>query len=259
MQRFSLKPYIDIDPVFGDHFLNANFAISGDGSRFLIMRSSPKSSYLLNLETRQWNTFEIQQKCFDATWSPDKKTIALGCFGGGLNEIYFFDMVSKSLEAVTDCTQNGDICGSPNWSTNGRWLVYARGSGRSGPATGNGGIYVIDTSCVPNKNCMDTQIGPIESDGNSVWSLDNKLLFTHSGIINSFDPKNHTYKNTSIHLPDSTLGIAIKLSPDAKYLAFSASKTSGKTIYLYSIETNKSDVLLDDPSISSIIGWIVIP
>jgi WD40-like Beta Propeller Repeat len=257
VQKLSLKSYIDIDSVFGGHFLNANFATSHDGSRFLIMRSPPKSSYLLNLETAQWDTLDIQQKCFTATWSPDNKTIALECFGGGINEIYFYDTISKSLEAVTDCTEKGDVCSLPNWSPDGRWLAYARSSGRSGPATG--GLYVFDTSCVQNKNCVDTQIGPIESDSNPSWSVDNRLIFARSGIINSFDPKSRTFSKTSIHVPDSTLGIAIEPSPDGKYWAFSASKTSGEIIYLYSKETNHSDVLLDDHSILWIIGWVVIP
>lgn len=42
VQKLPLKSYIDIDSVFGGDSLNANFATSRDGSRFLIMRAPPK-------------------------------------------------------------------------------------------------------------------------------------------------------------------------------------------------------------------------
>jgi len=64
--KLSLNLYRDPDP-FGGYLLNADFATSRDGSRFLIMRPSPKSSYLLNLETGQWQALDLQGKCFDAT------------------------------------------------------------------------------------------------------------------------------------------------------------------------------------------------
>lgn len=106
---------------------------------------------------------------------------------------------------------------------------------------------------------MEVQFGPIESDSATVWLLNSELNFARSGTIHSFDSVSRAYSDTGIRIPDSTLGIDIKISPDEKYLAFSASKTGGTTIYLYSKETNQSDVLLDDPKVGPIIGWIVIP
>lgn len=251
VKELSLKPY------------NAEFAISGDGTQFLIMRRSPESSVLLDVSTSNSTLLSIDQDCQSASWSPDKKSIALTCITSDIGEeIFIFDTVSKQLSQMTECHNNYKYCSFPSWSTDGHWLAYYESDERSGEHPR--GIKIVDTACFKANNCMNEQMGLIEADSNPVWSIQNQLVYVKSDILSFLEIKNGRLDQVHASLlPDIAENRkcgTVKFSPDGNYLACTIDNTATSSVYLYSPNSNTIDLIFSNQSLSlNLIGWIVIP
>lgn len=242
---------------------NAEFAISGDGTQFLIMRPSPKSSVLFDVSAGNSTLLSIDEGCQSASWSPDKKSIALSCITSDIGEeIFIFDIISKQLSQMTECHNNYKYCSFPSWSTDGHWLAYYESDERSGAHPR--GIIIVDTTCFEANNCKNSQMGLIEADSNPVWSIQNQLVYVKSDILSFLEIRNGRLAQVHVSLlpdivEDRKCG-TIKLSPDGNYLACTIDNTATSSVYLYSPNSNTVDLIFSNQSLSlNLIGWIVIP
>jgi Tol biopolymer transport system component len=234
--------------------ITANFGISNDGTQLLIMPPKPERSYNLDLVTKEQTYIEIDGECIHGSWSPDKRFLALSCLNQSTGEIYIFDKLSGHMEQITDCLEREHSCSNPSWSFDGNWLAYFRNEERSGSHTLDG-VYLIEASCVSKNNCMQNQIGPINSDTNPTWSPANELILSPFEEIFFYEIKN----NTIIPRKEINSGIKnlryIYSSPDGKYLAYAP--IGNNMIYILSRSTNISESLLEGENIT-IVGWLVV-
>lgn len=262
VRELSLESYLELDSN-GITILDADFAVSDDGAQLLIMRTSPKPSVLIDIATGNSTLLSINQDCLSASWSPDKKSIAISCLTSDLEgEIFTLDTVSRQFAQVTDCHSNYQYCYSASWSTDGHWLAYYQSDERSGEHPR--GIMIVDTNCFTTNNCMDAQIGLIEADSNPTWSRKNQLVYVQSGILSYLQIENgqlnQVHANLLPDIPDSRPCESIKFSPDGNYLGCTVDGRTNSGVYLYSPSTNTFDLIFSSQSLSlNLIGWITIP
>jgi Tol biopolymer transport system component len=262
VKSLSLESYLELQPDTGSKILRTNFDVSNDGTRFLVMRPSPQPSYLLDISTGKQTPLLINQECLSASWSPDKKLIALSCVTSDVGlEIFILDIVSGQISQVTNCHDNYKYCSQATWSTNGNWVAYYQGDERSGEHPH--GIMIFNTSCFNMNNCSDEQMGPITADSNPAWSLQNQLVYMQSGMISYIEVKNRQYKQVranlvpELHYADRS-SEDIEFSPDGNYLA--CLSINRESVYLYSPSLNKSISIVSSQNSRrlDIIGWVII-
>lgn len=262
VRELSLESYLQLDSN-GMMILDADFAVSDDGTQILIMRTSPKPSVLIDISAGNSTLLSINQDCLSASWSPDKKSMALSCLTSDIGEeIFMLDMVSGQISQVTDCHNNYKYCSFASWSPDGHWLAYYQSDERSGEHPR--GIMIFDTNCFKKNNCMDEQMGLIEADSNPTWSLQNQLVYVQSGVLSYLEIENgqlnQVHVNSLPDIPDSRKCETIRFSPDGNYLACIAENRTDSSVYLYSPSLNTFDLNFSSQSLSlNLIGWITIP
>lgn len=233
--------------------LNGNLDASADGRQLLIMKAAPQESYIYDFAEMKWSELFINGDCANASWSPDKKQIALSCINQYVGEIFIFNTTSSSMIQATNCLETDNSCSKPAWSFDGKWLSYFRNDER--PGIQPRGIHVFDTSCIENNNCMNVQSEQIEANSNAVWSLNNELILSIKGTFQFLKIENGLF----VSQEEISNGIEdymdIDYSPDGEYLAYTS---DGYSIYLFSRSSGKTEQIFNSNSPAQIIGWIVI-
>lgn len=262
VRELSLESYLELDSN-GITILDVDFAVSDDGTQFLIMRTSPKPSALIDISTGNSTLLSLNQDCLSASWSPDKKFIALSCLTSDIGEeLFTLDTVSGQIAQVTECHNNYKYCSFASWSPDGHWLAYYESDERSGEHPR--GIMIFDTDCFKENNCMAEQMGLIEADSNPIWSLQNQLVYVESDSLRYLEIENgqlnQVYENLLPNVPDSRKCETIKFSPDGNYLACTVDSRTNSSVYLYSLSSSTFDLIFSSQSLSlNLIGWITIP
>ncbi|MDE0397399.1 MAG: hypothetical protein OXL96_06310 [Candidatus Poribacteria bacterium] len=88
------------------------------------------------------------------TWSPNGKQIAFSSGRSGNIEVYLMDLVSGKIRQLTDNEKIGGLSSKPNFSPDGRHIVYEqviRNAGRQ--------IYIIDVQTGATRNFLPQRIG----------------------------------------------------------------------------------------------------
>lgn len=233
--------------------LDTNVDTSNDGKQLLIMKAAPTPSYVYDFTNKKWSELFIKGDCTNASWSPDKRQIAISCINEYVGEIYVLDTMSDSILQVTNCLATDNSCSKPAWSFDGQWITYVRNDERSGIHPR--GVNVFDAGCIDDNNCMSVQTDLIETDSNAVWSLENELILFTKGVFQFLKMENGVY----VSQEEINIGVEnfmdIDYSPDGEYLVYTS---DGFSIYWYSRSSGKSEVVFDSNSPVQIIGWITI-
>jgi WD40 repeat protein len=261
IKSISLESYLEFQSDIGIKILKTHFDTSSDGTQFLIMRQNPNLSYLLDVSTGEQTSLSLEPDCRSASWSPDKKFIALSCINDVGMEIFILDVASKQILQVTNCHASYHECYSASWSTNGNWVAYYQSDERSGEHPR--GIMMFNTSCFMTNDCSEKQMGPIAANSNPTWSLQNQLVYMQSGMISYIEVKNRQYEQVRANLVpelnyNGRTSDVIEFSPDGTFIAcLSIDRAS---IYLYSPSLNKSVSIFSSQNFRwlDIIGWVTI-
>ena len=239
---------------------NYIFSASNDGSELLVMNPDQEQYYYLKLSSKEWKELTIKGYCSQASWSADKRYIAVGCTLHDLGEIYILDILHNSIILLTDCLDKQNVCFAPSWSTDGTWLAYYRSDARSGFDTVRG-VYLFNTKCIDNgTNCMADQIGPIRSASNPTWTPDNNLVITNEdeSSFEFLEFRDGMFQITekSAKFDALSLPFRISSSPDGKYVAYTS--LGSLEVFIYTRSTSQSEILLKHNHYT-IGGWILIP
>ena len=87
-------------------------------------------------------------------WSPDGKQIAFSSGRSGNIEIHLMDLASREITQLTDNEKIGGLASKPNFSPDGRHIVYeqvTRNAGRQ--------LYIIDLQTGATRNFLPQRIG----------------------------------------------------------------------------------------------------
>jgi WD40 repeat protein len=235
------------------------WSTSNDGNKLLIMGTSSEHARLFNLLTKTWTDLNIESECYEANSSPDGNIIAISCGNGSTLDIYILDVQLDSMVKITDCLEKDFYCDDPSWSFDGEWLAYSRNEVKSGTLSPENGVYVFNTNCIHDNNCMERQIGPINSDSNPTWSEENFLIVSKDGNIQFYDVRNRPSILVEEIMLNTTNATDIYSSPAGMYLVYAPA--GNKIIYMAELVDNKlvnSEILLEGENIT-IVGWLVIP
>jgi hypothetical protein len=267
VKSLSLESYLELQHDTGSNtdskLLHTNFDVSSDGTQLLAMHKSPKSSVLFDISSGNSTLLSIDQECQSASWSPDKKFIALSCLTSEIaGEIFILDTVSGQISQVTDCHNDYQYCYSASWSPDGHWLAYYQSDERSGQHPQ--GIMIFNTNCFKNNNCMNERMGLIEADSNPIWSPQSQLVYVKSGILSYVEIKdsqpNQVHANYLPIIPADLICRTIKHSPDGNDFACTTYERPKSNIYIYSPMSNTFDLIFSSGNSSlNLIGWINVP
>jgi len=188
-------------------------------------------------------------------FSPDPERIV--CSDGDVRVVDVVTGGSTQLNVCPpDVIEQGVICGGTLWSPDGRWIAYRRYRARSGPAGPDEGIYIIDTTCIPQPStCQAAVQGPTGSAhwGYS-WSPDgSRLAAAALDALSLLDLATRGW--SEVPLTESFTFInEVAWSPDGTTLAFVDSDD-----YLFAVgASGGSPVQIAIGNDLSIVGWFVV-
>ncbi len=233
---------------------DATVGVSNDGKQLLIMRPGPNHSYMFDFVIGKWTELVIDRDCLNASWLSGEQYIALSCINDATGEIYILNTRSDSLIQITDCLEKEESCIDPSWSLDGRWLAYYRYDQGSGVHPR--GVHVFDTACIESNNCMNKEIGPIESDSNAVWSVKSELILSNHGQILFLKNDNREFIQTKKIDSGTDYLNYLEYSPDGEYLLYTSHHDT--ILNLYSLSSDASEGIFNSNNPIRVIGWIVI-
>jgi len=172
-------------------FINSAGAWDLDGKRFVfgaVSEGKPVLAFLDDEGRRAMPEikFPALGEILNPTWAPDGKRVAFSGLGGGLTDLYIYNLETKELKNMTN-DQFGDV--HPSWSPDGRSIAFVTERFNSQLKTMTIGDYQLAL--------MDPETGEVRplatfKEGKNInpqWSSDSKSLFfisNRSGIDNIY-------------------------------------------------------------------------
>ena len=117
----------------------------------------------------------VPEKCINLSLFYDQKTWLGSCS---------FDIYLKkddsNLIQLTHCELNKDMCVSPSWSPDGKWIAYLRSPG--GALAGHlNGLFLMKSDCLSQpEKCEKSAIGPFNLSSGFEWSPDSRYIASDS-------------------------------------------------------------------------------
>jgi hypothetical protein len=207
---------------------------SPDSMKYLLSCGGDFASRNTNLLVEDGIAHELswENVSCNFSWAPDSERFVAECFDPEWcsTELKIFDDPEKPGRIVLGC--EGDIyCAQPSWSPTGKWITFFRGTGRSGPASPDDGIYITRPDCFTSASkCTRTITTPLVSGDDPSWSPsgDYVALRDHESI-NIVNINDHTIRNLDV----SGSNYSMLWSPDGESIVYS----DGYNGILYSVDT----------------------
>ena len=144
----------------------------------------------------------------DPAWSPDGKRIAYSSDKAGTEDIYVFDLATKTEKRVTTAADSAEV--SPAWSPDGRMLAFQDQSGAT---------YVLDSGTGQKRRIIPAMFAPSKPS----WSANGKTI-----AISALKPYTRRFREgTSQILTADVATGALTYSEPAPFLSLSTRGEDG--------------------------------
>jgi dipeptidyl aminopeptidase/acylaminoacyl peptidase len=233
---------------------------------------------ILNLYSNEMTN--VGENCYESSWSPDNKMLALAC--GNEIQIYSYQegkwgMVNtiprpKETDKLPEDKRDRVYLNHPAWSPDGKWIVFNVDygliyAGTLKPAPYGEGPYITDTECIVNggdcreKTHLLTNLNGLRNDSILTWSPDNTYLMVtnieegskqHNEILNI---QNGQLVSSRMNVYTDFLVNSMVCSPDGNWFAY---QIDGDPVIYKSNLKGDLDTLYSGDS-TQIIAWINIP
>jgi dipeptidyl aminopeptidase/acylaminoacyl peptidase len=197
---------------------------------------SPKTGKVVNLTS----TREIAE--VSPRWSPDGRFLAYGVKAktSAAFEIDIYDMALREVKHVTTNTPQDKGNSSPIWSKDGKYIVYTQEQAKGTDSN----IFIADvatgtsTLLTPHEGEQIYSADDISSDGKHILFTSNASNgYENIGLLEI------ATKKLSWLTKDKWEIRGREFSPDGKKIAFNTNVDGNEDIYLYDLETGKSNAL----------------
>jgi len=191
-----------------------------NNKNFTSYRTDDRNLMILNLNTEDEEEIEFNLQCYERSWSPDDKYLAVNCE----DQIYVINtedfgvqQLTSSIHPVVDSYQN------PMWSPDGKWIATTYHDLMSLNSTEENGIYLIDSDCINQSiQCKQNMVGPFfpySIHAEYSWSPDSERIVTY---LNNAIQVVNIDTNESTRLIDKVFDIGgLNWSPDGDWIFFS--------------------------------------
>jgi hypothetical protein len=117
------------------------------------------------------------------SWSPDGAHLVIADYG----EIAIVDVSTRERIPISACQKWSSYepadCSEPQWSPDGRYISFQVGFSHSGPRDERSGLYLMETTCLPNhSSCWAGIVGPLPVGPGYTWSPDGRFLGYQSSV-----------------------------------------------------------------------------
>lgn len=153
-------------------------------------------------------------------WTPDAGKILADVDG----KVELLDITSGDRRLLLDCPDvfDGGDCSVRAWSPDGKWIVFAVHTTRSGTVSPRDGLYLMDASCLADPStCDEATRGPLLPSVDAVaWSPDSRSFAV--GLrqrLVVFDIETLA-QSREVPAEDVAIWHGLAWSPDGQWLAF---------------------------------------
>ena len=135
---------------------------------------------ILNLITEDEVEIDFNLQCYERSWSPDDRYLAINCE----DQIYAINVENFRVHQLTSSIHPSvDSYQNPIWSPNGRWIAITYHDLMSLNSTESTGIYLINSNCISKaEQCDQDKVGPIfpySIHPEYAWSPDSESIVTY--------------------------------------------------------------------------------
>jgi len=227
---------------------------SSDMNRIVYEKLTPDITtelMMLDLLSGEDSKIEGSRDCSQASWAPNKQDFVAICE----NNVYLFSFEDIPKYLLIDCEGLNGTCGSPNWSPNGKYIIYDFTRLFD---TGSG-VFAIDAECVYNQQqCEPFRVGNTLNLGLFAWSPDSNYVAAplNPGIIGIINFSTGSIVEFEF-LPEASIR-SMSWSPDGKFLAvasFSPTDPS-KQIYLIDVDNGEYREVGDNLEQKTVMFWL---